>query len=200
MSLLIKNAALAIGEMEDEGMGPVIAEATFENEENAIIYATVIEVEGVPNFYVGDRSLIVCFTEPGDNSWVEEYMKKNALPLTDYFDIYEDEEIEGTDLYYILLYLTYLVRCPAGEDEAFINETVGYPLGSVEIPTTDVEEEYWAMKEAEEAAAAEEERLENAPLMEVSPEMHEFFELVKRVHQLNEEEKARYLALQEILG
>lgn len=52
------------------------------------------------------------------------------------------------ELYQACRYLIYLVRCERGEEEPFIQSTVGKYLDEMEIPMSDEEEDY--MEEMEE--------------------------------------------------
>lgn len=198
MSYIIENAGVGMAEnaAAPESV-PVIGEVAFRDEEGTLHYLCLVEVEGCPNFYLGDRSILTPLMNGDNVDFIEDYMNENYQDYDDYFNIFADDALAATELYEIYMYLIYLVRCPSGDDEIFLNETMGKDVEEIEIPVSDVEEDYMTFMEDEEA---QDEAWANEPLIPVSEEMHEFFELARRKSELSEIELNRYRELIEILG
>ena len=126
--------------------GPVMAEIKLSDENGDVYYINLTEVDGIPNWFKTDRSTID--DEINEKSEeVFEYLNDHYIDIGEYGDVFADPEAE---LYQACRYLIYLVRCERGQEEPFIQSTVGKYLDEMEIPMSDAEEEYWEEMEEDE--------------------------------------------------
>lgn len=118
--------------------GPVIAEIRLSDEDNSAFYLSLVEVDGVANWFRTDRSTIDELLSEDNDESVFDYLNDNNLPLGEYGEVLDEKEDE---LYQAYRYLIYLVRCEMDEAEPFIQATAGKYLDEIEIPMSDIEEE-----------------------------------------------------------
>ena len=124
--------------------GPVMAEIKLADENGDEFYLNLTEVDGIPNWFKTERSTIEEQIEEKSEE-VFEYLNDNNIDIGEYVDVFADPDAE---LYQACRYLIYLVRCERGEEEPFIQSTVGKYLDEMKIPMSDEEEDY--MEEYEE--------------------------------------------------
>lgn len=129
--------------------GSVMAEIKLADENGDEFYLNLTEVDGIPNWFKTDRSTIEEQIEEKSEE-VFEYLNDNDIDIGEYVDVFADPDAE---LYQACRYLIYLVRCERGEEEPFIQSTVGKYLDEMEIPMSDEEEDY--MEEMEEVDTEE---------------------------------------------
>ena len=118
--------------------GPVIAEIRLSDENSSEFYLSLIEVDGIANWFRTDRSTIDDLLSGNNDESIFDYLNDNSLPLGEYGDVLDEKEDE---LYQAYRYLIYLVRCEMDEAEPFIQSTAGKYLDEIEVPMSDIEEE-----------------------------------------------------------
>ena len=118
--------------------GPVIAEIRLSDESSSEFYLSLVEVDGIANWFRTDRSTIDELLSEDNNESLFDYLNDNSLPLGEYGEVLDEKEDE---LYQAYRYLIYLVRCEMDETEPFIQATAGKYLDEIEVPMCDVEEE-----------------------------------------------------------
>ena len=118
--------------------GPVIAEIKLSDENNSDFYLSLVEVDGIANWFRTDRSTIDELLSEDNDESIFDYLNDNNLPLGEYGEVLDEKEDE---LYQAYRYLIYLVRCEMDEAEPFIQATVGKYLDEIEVPMSDIEEE-----------------------------------------------------------
>lgn len=126
--------------------GPVIGEIKLEDENGDRFYLNLSEVDGIPNWFRTDRSTIDDQLEESSEE-VFEYLNDNYIDVGEYVDVFSDPDEE---MYQAYRYLIYLVRCKMELVDPFIESTVGKYLDEMEIPMSDVEEDYREEMEEEE--------------------------------------------------
>ena len=149
--------------------GNIIAEIKLHepDDENAVSYHALAEVDGTLNFYENDESLydqLIC-DDFNEDEWsdVEACEVGGYSDYDEFFDDLKENETCDAEHEEAWRLLVFLVRAEDDEVESLKTEVIGKPLGKVHIPTTDVEQEYKDAKEAEkkEFEAHEEELLES---------------------------------------
>lgn len=144
MKHLIKSARWEMGEGGfacGPVAGPVVAEAEIETEDGSTAFYTLAEVEGIPNPMKSEESVLeLCIK---DELSLEETVIFEDSQI-DYGCSYEDffsckDEIEGFDIF---RYLIYVVRADFDETDKFIADTVGKYLEDIDVPSSDVEEDF----------------------------------------------------------
>lgn len=118
--------------------GPVVGEIKLADESGKEFYLCLAEVDGIPNWFKTDRSTIDEQIEDTSEE-VFEYLNDHYIDIGEYVDVFDDPEAE---FYQACRYLTYLVRCERDQEKPFIQSTVGKYLDKMEIPMSDLEEEY----------------------------------------------------------
>lgn len=120
--------------------GPVVAEVKVKSDENEEFYMSLAEVDGIPNFAktaesTYDNQVNMDF----DDEAIEAFQKCQIDGIEDYYGIFDDKDSEWYQLY---RYLIYIVRADWKECEKFQKKTKGKWLDEIEIPASDIEEEY----------------------------------------------------------
>ena len=118
--------------------GPVVAEIRLSDENSSKFYLSLVEVDGIANWFRTDRSTIDELLSEDNDESVFDYLNDNNLPLGEYGEVLDEKEDE---LYQAYRYLIYLVRCEMDEAEPFIQATAGKYLDEIEIPMSDIVEE-----------------------------------------------------------
>ena len=119
--------------------GPVVGEIKLADESGKEFYLCLAEVDGIPNWFKTDRSTIDEQIEETSED-VFDYLNDHYIDVGEYVDVFDDPEAE---LYQVYRYLIYLVRCERDQEEPFIRATAGKYLDEMEIPMSDLEEEYF---------------------------------------------------------
>ncbi len=146
----ISDAGMACGPVG----GNVIAEVQLRDTDyDEIRFHSMAEVDGTLYFYESDQSLfdILCCDDWTDEmlETVEDNEVSDYMDYEEFFDdLEENEKCDGEheDIWRLLVYL---VRASNDDTEKAIKEYVGKPLNSIDIPASDVEQEYKEEKEAE---------------------------------------------------
>ena len=120
-------------------------------------WLSLVEVEGIPNFFLANKDVhddIV--KEDIDDNEFTEYLNSHAIDefegitLGEYVDILEsisdDPENPAIPL---VRYLIALVRCDRSNEEGLVEMAKGKYADELDIPISDVEEEYIADFEEE---------------------------------------------------
>ena len=146
----ISDAGMACGPVS----GNVIAEVQLRDPENEeVTYHSMVEVDDTLTFFESDESLydILLSGDSDDERWelVEESEVGGYTGYVEFFADLEENEIcdgEHEDIWKLLVFL---VRASNEDTENAIKEYVGKPLNRIDIPASDVEQEYKEEKEAE---------------------------------------------------
>ena len=120
--------------------GPVVGEIKLADESGKEFYLCLAEVDGIPNWFKTDRSTIDEQLSDNGGPDLYNYLGDNYVDFGEYEDVFEDTEAE---FYQACRYLIYLVRCERDQEEPFIMATAGKYLDEMEIPMSDLEEEYF---------------------------------------------------------
>ena len=118
--------------------GPVVAEIKLADENGDEFYLNLAEVDGIPNWFKTDRSTIDDQLEESSDE-VFDYLNDHYIDAGEYVDVFADLDAE---LYQAYRYLIYLARCKMDQVDPFIESTVGLYLDEMEIPMSDLEEDY----------------------------------------------------------
>ena len=118
--------------------GPVVAEIRLSDEDDSAFYLSLVEVDGIANWFRTDRSTIDELLSEDNDESIFDYLNDNNLPLGEYGEVLDEKEDE---LYQAYRYLIYLVRCEMDETEPFIKATTGKYLDEIGVPMSDIEEE-----------------------------------------------------------
>ncbi|MGI6110020.1 MAG: hypothetical protein ACOYB8_09305 [Eubacteriaceae bacterium] len=121
-------------------------------------WVTNVEVMGIPNFYVSDKDIFQDTLEENyDDQEFSDYLHSceissfNNLEISGDYDtlleaIFNDTENPAVPL---LKYLLALTRCEMDQTDELINRGKGHYADEIEIPVSDVEEDYIYEKEQE---------------------------------------------------
>ena len=120
--------------------GPIVGEIKLADESGKEFYLCLAEVDGIPNWFKTDRSTIDEQLSDNGGPDLYNYLGDNYVDFGEYEDVFEDTEAE---FYQACRYLIYLVRCERDQEEPFIRATAGKYLDEMEIPMSDLEEEYF---------------------------------------------------------
>lgn len=156
------KAGVSMGGM---ACGPMAGSATAEalirdQEDGTAKYYSLVEVEGIANFFVTDESFF-------DRMMIEEYSDEEMKTLENSavreYDSYEavfealyDPERSGDEHLLIWKFLITLVRADQEETDRIAKKSIGLCLGDFDIPLSDVESD-WLDDMAEDAEDGEEE-------------------------------------------
>ena len=129
--------------------GVVIAEARLRDHRDDIVYMSLSEIDGEPDFYLTDESTFEIQTEgTGDDDFWDHMDDDCCMNAGSYEEIFEEQDPDWYDLY---RYLIYIVRAERAEAERYIEQTRGQQLSKIFIPAADVEEDMYGF-EAEDFA------------------------------------------------
>ena len=131
----VANGGMACGPVS----GPVVAEALVKDEENSSSYIGLVEVDGMPNFYQSESSYFDSLIDDDMPEESFEEFQSHFIAEGMYEDLFEEPDEDMQDMF---RYLIYIVRADWDECEKYIAGTTGKWLGEIEIPMSDVEEEY----------------------------------------------------------
>ncbi len=128
------------------GPGPGILVAELEllpqTAKGKPIFYTLAEVEAMPAFYKTKASVFDWFVNQDEHeSDLSNLQNKATLYEGEsYADFFENHK--GIECYEGLRYLIYVMRAEWKDVEAFIKKTKGKLLSEIEIPKSDVEEDW----------------------------------------------------------
>ena len=140
--LWIEDVKCGIGE---NGMacgpagGPVVAEIKVRTDGNETFYMCLAEMMGSPNFYRTEESTYDIHMDMDADEEVFDKLNEHCLDTGDYSEIFEDPEAENYDLYRLLIAL---VRADWDEMEELQKRSTGRYLHEIDIPVSDVEQDY----------------------------------------------------------
>ena len=127
----------------------LVAEVELKPSNGVPFFYTVIECEGFPMVYKTEQSVFDWWMNPDEHESELDDLQ-DAGPLYEgesYADFFENHK--GIECYEGLRYLIYTMRASWDDVEAFIKKTKGKLLNEIEIPKSDVEED-WENGEDEE--------------------------------------------------
>ena len=106
------------------------------------IFYTLAEVEGMPAFYKTKASVFDWFVnqDEHESDLCDLQNKATLYEGESYADFFENHK--GIECYDGLRYLIYVMRAEWEDVEAFIKKTKGKLLSEIEIPKSDVEEDW----------------------------------------------------------
>lgn len=120
----------------------LVAEVELKPSNGVPFFYTVIECEGFPMVYKTEQSVFDWWMNPDEHESELDDLQ-DAGPLYEgesYADFFENHE--GIECYEGLRYLIYIMRASWDEAAAFIQATKCKNLDEIEIPKSDVEEEW----------------------------------------------------------
>lgn len=120
----------------------LVAEVELKPSNGVPFFYTVVECEGFPMVYKTEQSVFDWWMNPDEHESELDDLQ-DAGPLYEgesYADFFENHE--GIECYEGLRYLIYVMRTGWDEAEAYIQATKGKNLSEIEIPKSDVEEEW----------------------------------------------------------
>lgn len=121
------------------GCGAEIAETKVKTDNGDIFYMSLAEVDGLAHIYKSVESTYdFQINLDFDNESLKKFHESFILG-GHYEEVLADEDAEFYQLY---RYLIYVVRANWEDTAAFIEETSGKYLDEIEIPLSDVEEEF----------------------------------------------------------
>lgn len=119
--------------------GPVVTEVKVIKDGTETFYMSLAEVDGCPNFFITSESTYE-MQVTGDMSDEQiESLNDCCISTDDYEEIFETEDSEWLPLY---KYLIYIVRTNREDCKAFIAESTGKYIDEIDVPMSDIEEEY----------------------------------------------------------
>lgn len=138
-SLTIESARVEIGNspMNEQ----VVAEVRLQQEDGTACFVTLDEVYGLPTFYLTEDSILERLQSEDEDleAFYDELNDEHLLAAGEYDDFFAKPDEQWQEVF---RYLIYLVRCEMEEVAPFIAATVGKRIDDLEIPTSDVEEDY----------------------------------------------------------
>lgn len=104
------------------------------------VFYTLSEVDGMPAFYKTKESVFDRFMDPTEDDFSDIVNKHTLYEGESYADFFENHK--GIECYEGLRYLIYIMRADWDTTKAFIKKTKGKLLNEIEIPKSDVEEDW----------------------------------------------------------
>ncbi len=126
--------------------GSVVVTVRF-NDGGGSRWLTVAECDGIPNFFLLDRDVHDKAVEEDDETleWMGNYFTHDfdGVEVGDYFDMFAgfDENPENPAIP-LIRYIIALLRCAMDELDGLIEMGVGKYADELDIPVTDIEEDY----------------------------------------------------------
>ncbi|WP_458450048.1 hypothetical protein [Fibrobacter sp.] len=120
----------------------LVAEVELKPSNGVPFFYTLVECEGAPMIYKTESSVFDWWMNPDEHESELDDLQ-DAGPLYEgenYDELFEDHK--GIECYEGLRYLIYVMRASWDEAEAFIQATKGKNLDEIEIPKSDVEEDW----------------------------------------------------------
>lgn len=120
----------------------LVAEVKLKPSNGVPFFYTVVECEGFPMVYKTEQSVFDWWMNPDEHESELDDLQ-DAGPLYEgesYADFFENHE--GIECYEGLRYLIYIMRASWDNAKAFIEGTKGKNLSEIEIPKSDVEEDW----------------------------------------------------------
>lgn len=124
--------------------GTVVAEAKIQEDGDDTFYMSLVEFDSMPNFYKSDESLYELHLNEDFDEEISDKLEGYIIASGEYDDFFEEPDEEWDRLF---RYLVYIVRGEWEETESYISDTVGKYLDEIEIPRSDVEEDYYEENE-----------------------------------------------------
>lgn len=124
--------------------GTVVAEAKVQEDGGNMFYMSLVEYDAMPNFYKSDESLYELHLNEDLDEEISDKLEGYIIASGEYDEFFEEPDEEWDTLF---RYLIYIVRGEWDETKAFIANTVGKYLDEIDIPRSDIEEEYYEENE-----------------------------------------------------
>ena len=120
----------------------LIAEVELKPKKGKPFFFTISECEGMPIIYKTDSSVFDWWMDQDTYSdELDKLQEADSLyESEDYSELFDDHD--DIECYEGLRYLIYLIRASWDDTESFIEQTKGKFLDEIEIPKSDVEEEW----------------------------------------------------------
>ena len=121
--------------------GNIVCEVAYAEDDGTKGFLSVIECSGMPNFFRTPFPMYeeLLANEP-DEDRIQEIEENYSFDYDgEYENMFADPDPDWFDL---LRYITAIVRAPEGEDQDIIDITTGRWLNQIEIPVSDVEEDF----------------------------------------------------------
>ena len=144
------GALMPCGPMPGHVMAAVKFKEFSEGEEQPEQWLSLAEAEGYPSVYLSDEDIFdklmeedmedTAFDEYLDEHYLEEF---NGIAVCDYDDLFESiHEDPDNPAIPLIRYIVALVRCPMEDVDPMIRMAEGRYADELDIPVSDVEEEY----------------------------------------------------------
>ena len=130
--------------------GNVVVTVQFK-EDKKTQYLSVVEVSGIPNYYLSEEDIFdelvkedfddMKFQAVMDASYITDF---NGIEFgCEYSDVFESiSDDKNNPAVPLLRYVIALLRCPMEDVEGMVKMASGKYADEIEIPTSDIEEEY----------------------------------------------------------
>ena len=189
--------------------GNVVVTVQFK-EDKKTQYLSVVEVSGIPNYYLSDEDIFddlvkedfddTEFQAVMDASYITDF---NGIEFgCEYSDIFESiSEDINNPIVPLLRYVIALLRCPMEDVESLVKMASGKYADEIEIPTSDIEEEYMDELEDEENGDDDETKFippENREVIAILSEHNEHGTIVDPILPCGEDEESAILLADEM--
>ena len=139
--LMIEDARVEV--VEAVGLSLVAGEICLRQPDGRNCYVTLEEFDGHPTFFCTEQSILQPLQKAEDEE-DEDLMEalhdgKYIIADGEYADIFAQPDRQW---YQVFRYLIYLVRCENEEVQPFLDATVGRSFDEIDIPISDVEEDF----------------------------------------------------------
>lgn len=141
-----KKYQIVNARVEQASGGPdiaiLVAEVELKPAKGVPFFYTLIECEGMPMVYKTESSVFDWWMEPDTyESELDDLQDAGSVyDGENYNELFEDHK--GIECYEGLRYLIYVMRASWDDAKAFIEGTKGKNLDEIEIPSSDVEEDW----------------------------------------------------------
>jgi hypothetical protein len=139
----VSEGGMACGPMS----GSVVAAVKYKENENESKWIYLVEVDGITNYFLTDEDVFDMLIKEDD----ETIERMNECAIREFdgvslgegdYDFYSLQENEGNPAVPLIRYIIALVRCEMEEIDALVALANGKYIDELEIPLSDLEEEY----------------------------------------------------------
>ena len=120
----------------------LVAEVELKPSNGVPFFYTLVECEGFPMVYKTEQSVFDWWMNPNEHeSELDDLQDAGPLYEGESYAVFFENH-EGIECYEGLRYLIYVMRASWDDAKAFIEGTKGKNLSEIEIPKSDVEEDW----------------------------------------------------------
>lgn len=123
-------------------IGIIVGEVELKPASGDSVFLSIAEGDGCPMVYKTDYSIFDKLMDPDEHGdELDELEANNLLYASDgYYELFDDRE--NIECFDGIRYLVYLTRASWDDTEAFIKATKGKNLDEIEVPKSDVEQDW----------------------------------------------------------